>query len=95
MLVLPTGTNVGPDDVDRVCDALREVHDARVPVRAALAPADFDRSAFETTLRAIDDERDTLRARLRELDATEATVRRSLDDEVGKLAGGAPAMRGP
>lgn len=94
VLVLPTGTAVGPGDVDRVCDALRAVHDARVPVRAALAPADFDRSAFETTLRAIDDERDALRARLRELDATEATVRRSLDDEVGKLAD-APAMRGP
>lgn len=94
VLILPTGTNVRFDDVDRVVAALKAVHDAGAVVRAALAPADFDRSAFATTLRSIDAERDALKARLEELDATERTVRRSLDDVVGKLTP-APAAGGP
>ena len=79
LLVLPTGAAVAADDVARVVAELTAIHGAgRVVADAGLAPADWDKSAYDTALATIEGERAALRAKLADLDRAEAGVRDSL-----------------
>ena len=79
LLVLPTGAAVAADDVARVVAELTAIHGVgRVVADAGLAPADWDKSAYDTALATIEGERAALRAKLADLDRAEAGVRDSL-----------------